>query len=89
MSRTFLTIEQVAVTCGVSVQSVNNWYKFKRENPNNEYARLLPDYFTLEGSRQRMWDKADINALIEFKQKMPKGCKGVMGSVTQRYVKKG
>lgn len=88
MSRTFLKIEEVAVLCGVSVQSVNNWYKFKRENPNNEFARLLPDYQTLEGSRQRIWDKSDINALIEFKQKMPKGCKGVMGSVTQRYVKK-
>jgi len=88
MSRTLLRIEEVALLCGVSVQSVNNWYKFKRENPNNEYARLLPEYTTLEGSRQRMWDKADINALIEFKQKMPKGCKGVMGSVTQRYVKK-
>lgn len=88
MARTLLRIEEVAMMCGVSVQSVNNWYKFKRENPDNEYARLLPEYTTLEGSRQRMWDKADINALIEFKQKMPKGCKGVMGSVTQRYVKK-
>lgn len=89
MSRTLLRIEEVALLCGVSVQSVNNWYKFKRENPDNEYARLLPEYTTLEGSRQRQWDKADIGALIEFKQKMPKGCKGVMGSVTQRYVKKG
>lgn len=88
MARTLLRIEEVAMMCGVSVQSINNWYKFKRENPDNEYARLLPEYTTLEGSRQRMWDKADINALIEFKQKMPKGCKGVMGSVTQRYVKK-
>lgn len=89
MERTFLTIEQVAVTCGVSVQSINNWYKFKRENPNSEYARLLPEYIVLGGHSQRFWDKSDLNALIEFKQKMPKGCKGVMGSVTQRYVKKG
>ena len=88
MSRTLLRIEEVALLCGVSVQSVNNWYRFKRENPDNEYARLLPDYTTVDGSRQRMWDKADINSLIEFKQKMPKGCKGIMGSVTQRYVKK-
>lgn len=88
MSRTFLKIEEVAVLCGVSVQSVNNWYRFKRENPDNEFARLLPEYKTLEGSRQRIWDKSDISALIDFKQKMPKGCKGVMGSVTQRYVKK-
>lgn len=89
MARTLLRIEEVAVLCGVSVQTVNNWYKFKRENPDNEYARLLPNYITLEGHGQRMWDKADINALIEFKQKMPKGCKGIMGSVTQKYVKKG
>ena len=87
MSRTLLKIEEVAVLCGVSVQTVNNWYRFKRENPDNAYARLLPDYITIEGSRQRQWDKADINALLTFKRSMPKGCKGVMGSVTQRYVK--
>lgn len=87
MERTLLTIEQVAVNCGVSVQTINNWYKFKRENPNNEYARLIPDYLTISGHKQRFWDKSDLNALMAFKQKMPKGCKGVMGSVTQKYVK--
>ena len=87
MARTILRIEEVAVLCGVSVQTINNWYKFKRENPNNEYARLLPDYHTVGGREQRFWDKADMDAILNFKQKMPKGCKGVMGSVTQRYVK--
>lgn len=86
--RTLLRIEEVAVLCGVSVQSINNWYKFKRENPNNEYARLLPNYEVIGEHGQRFWDKADMNALLSFKQSMPKGCKGVMGSVTQRYVKK-
>lgn len=87
MARTLLKIEEVAVLCGVSVQTINNWYKFKRENPNNEYARLLPNYECMGGHSQRFWDKSDINALLAFKDKMPKGCKGVMGSVTQRYVK--
>ena len=87
MARTLLRIEEVAVLCGVSVQTVNNWYKFKRENPNNEYARLLPNFECIGGRNQRFWDKSDISALISFKDKMPKGCKGVMGSVTQRYVK--
>ena len=86
--RTLLRIEEVAVLCGVSVQSINNWYKFKRENPDNEYARLLPNYEVIGEHGQRFWDKADMNALLSFKQSMPKGCKGVMGSVTQRYVKK-
>lgn len=89
MARTYLKIEEVAVLCGVSVQTINNWYRFKRENPNNEYARLLPDYETIGEHGQRFWDKSDIEALRAFKQKMPKGCKGVMGSITQRYVKKG
>ncbi len=89
MALTLLRVEEVALLCGVSVQSVNNWYRFKRENPDNEYARLIPDYITLDGSRQRRWNKSDVDALIAFKQKMPKGCKGVMGSVTQRYIKKG
>lgn len=86
--RTLLRIEEVAVLCGVSVQTINNWYKFKRENPDNEYARLIPNYETIGGHGQRFWDKADVPSLLSFKDKMPKGCKGVMGSVTQRYVKK-
>lgn len=86
--RTLLRIEEVAVLCGVSVQTINNWYKFKRENPDNEYAQLLPTFETMGEHNQRFWDKADINSLLAFKQKMPKGCKGVMGSVTQRYVKR-
>ena len=87
MSRTFLKAEEVAVLCGVSLQTLNNWYKFKKENPNNEYARLLPTYATLGGRGQRVWDKSDIDALLNFKSKLPRGCKGVMGSVTQKYVK--
>ena len=86
--RTLLTIEEVAVLCGVSRQTVYNWYKFKRENPDNEYARMLPEYETIGKKGQHLWDKSSLNDLIKFKQTMPKGCKGVMGTVTQRYVKK-
>ncbi len=87
--RTLLRIEEVAVMCGTSVQTINNWYKFKAENPDNEYAKLLPDFERIGGHEQRFWDKSDIDMLIRFKNSMPRGCKGVMGSVTQRYVKKG
>ena len=86
--RTLLKIEEVAVLCGVSTQTINNWYKFKSENPDNEYAQLLPNYERLGGHGQRFWDKSDLNGLLKFKSAMPKGCKGVMGSVTQRYVNK-
>ena len=89
MERKFLSIEEVAVACKVSVQTINNWYKFKKENPNSEYARLIPEYVVIGGHGQRFWNSSDIPALIEFKQKRPNGCKGVMGSVTQKYVKRG
>lgn len=86
--RTLLKIEEVAILCGVSTQTINNWYRFKRENPDNEYARMLPEYETIGEHNQRFWDKSDINSLLMFKHSMPKGCKGVMGAITQRYVKK-
>lgn len=85
--RTLLRIEEVAVACNVSVQTLNNWYKFKAENPDNEYAQLLPEITRIGNKGQRFWDKADIPNLLKFKTSMPKGCKGVMGSVTQKYVK--
>ena len=88
MARTLLKIEEVAVLCGVSVQTINNWYRFKRENPTNEYARLLPDYETIGGHGQRFWDKSDVNSLVSFKDRMPKGCKGVMGKKKKKYVKR-
>ena len=85
--RTLLRIEEVAVAVGVSTQTLNNWYRFKRENPDNEYAQMIPEYTVIGTKKQRFWDKADLSKLIRFKQAMPKGCKGVMGSVTQKYVK--
>lgn len=84
-----LRVEEVAVEIKSSINSINNWYRFKRENPDNKYAKLLPDFYQFEGPRQtRYWKKSDIPRLIDFKTTIPKGCAGVMGSVTQRYYKK-
>ena len=88
MSRTLLKLEEVAILVGVSCQTINNWYRFKKENPDNEYAKMLPDFERIGGHNQRFWDKSDINDLLKFKMFTPKGCKGIMGSVTQRYVRK-
>lgn len=83
-----LKLEEVAILIGSSGKSINNWYWFKRENPDNEYAKMLPDYIQ-EGSRQtRYWNEHDIWKLIEFKQCIPKGRNGIMGSVTQKYYHK-
>lgn len=82
-----LKIEEVAVLIGSSVKTINNWYWFKRENPDNEYAQMLPDYIQ-EGARQtRYWNEDDVWKLINFKNSIPTGRKGVMGSVTQKYLR--
>ena len=85
--RTLLRIEEVAVLCGVSVQTINNWYKFKATYPDNDYAKMLPEIIRVGNRNQKFWDKADIQRFINFKRAIPKGRKGVMGDITQRYVR--
>ena len=87
--KTLLKIEEVAVLIGVSVQTINNWYAFKRAEPDNEYAKMLPEYQQASERQLRLWDKDDIQKFIAFKRAIPKGCKGTMGVITQRYVKNG
>lgn len=83
-----LKLEEVAILIGSSGKSINNWYWFKRENPDNEFAKMLPD-FIQEGKRQtRYWREADIWKLLEFKQSIPQGRNGIMGSITQKYYHK-
>lgn len=85
--KTLLTMDEVAVAVGVTRQTIYYWYKFKKENPDSDYARLLPDFIVI--GRQRFWNKSDINSLMRYKKAIPKGRNGVMGEVTQRYIKKG
>lgn len=83
-----LKVEEVAVLIGVSVPTINTWYRFKRWNKDNEIAQQLPD-FEQEGERTvRLWDKKDIPKLIRFKTLLPQGRGGIMGEVTQRYYHK-
>ena len=83
-----LKLEEVAVVVGSSFKSINNWYWFKRENPDNEYAKMLPDYLQAGPRKPRYWKESDIWKLIAFKQSIPQGRNGVMGSVTQKYYHK-
>ena len=83
-----LKVEEVALLVGVSVKTINNWYAFKKVEPESEYAQLLPE-FKQSGERQtRYWNQSDIWKLIDFKTKIPKGRNGILGSVTQKYYKK-
>ena len=82
-----LTATQVAAQAGISIQTLNIWYKFKRDNPEHELAKLLPNY--MEGERRtRYWKTSDVYKLIEFQTNLPKGRNGVMGDITQKYYRK-
>ena len=78
-----LRIEEVAMSIGVSVQTINRWYQFKREHPEDEVSKRLPEYATDEVRRgkgfMRLWDREDIWKLLEFKQSMKLGRVGKMG----------
>ena len=84
-----LKIEEVALMLNVSVQTINIWYRWARENPDNEIAQSIPKYIQ-NGSRQtRYWTQSDVWKLIEFSKLIPKGRNGIMGDVTPRRIKKG
>lgn len=89
MAEKLLRIEEVALLVGASTQTINNWYRWKKKNPEHQLAKLLPDYIQ-EGNRQmRFWKNSDIWSIVEFKNNIPHGRNGILGDITQRRPKKG
>lgn len=89
MSEKLLRIEEVALLVGSSTQTINNWYRWKKTNPEHPLAKLLPDYVQ-EGNRQmRFWKNSDVWAIVEFKNSIPHGRNGILGDITQRRTRKG
>ena len=77
-----LRIEEVAMIIGVSVQTLERWYKFKREHPDSETAQKIPDYrcVVTAGARQtRVWSQEAVFALSQFKLTRKLGRTGEMG----------
>lgn len=85
MGEQMLRIEEVALLIGVSTQTINIWYRWKKHNPDNEYAELLPDYEQTGARQMRWWKRSDLWKLIEFKNKIPHGRYGILGDITQRH----
>lgn len=80
---------ETAMLLGITTDTLDIWYRFKRQNPDNKYAKMLPEIKHKEGNqKQRFWTEDDIFRLIEYKNTIPQGRNGIMGSVTQKYVKK-
>ena len=90
MKENRLKIAEVATLLECSVNTIESWYRFKRSNPTNKYAMMLPEPYKKDDALRatRYWKQSDIYKLIEFKTSIPRGKNGVMGCVTQKYVKK-
>ena len=86
-----LKVDKLAILVGVSARTINNWYWFKATYPDNEYAKMLPDYKVGKTERNipvRLWDSDDIDKLIHFKEVVPHGRNGILGDITQRRYRK-
>ena len=83
-----LNVSEVSFLVGSSVQTISSWYRWKDLNPDAELAKLLPTYTRIGNKNTRYWKQSDVWALIEFKKSIPQGRSGIMGAVTQKYVKK-
>lgn len=82
-----LTANEVCYLAGISIYTLNNWYKFKELCPDDELAKRLPECEYV-GVRKRYWDESDVGKIIEFKASLPRGRGGRMASATQRYTRK-
>lgn len=83
-----LKVEEVALLVGCSVKTINNWYTWKKENPEHELAKTLPDFIQSGARQTRFWKQSDVWSLINFKTVIPQGRNGILGSVTQKYYHK-
>ena len=88
MAEGLIKATELAYKVGASVQTISMWYKFKEENPDSEYSHMLPDFVCIGANRTRYWKASDVEKLIIFRNSIPRGRNGVLGSVTQRYVGK-
>ena len=81
-----LKVEEVAVLVGISVHTLNIWYSYKKQNPNDVNAKKLPKFHIkkVNGRLTRLWDYEDIPAIIAYKESIPKGRNGYMGSITNK-----
>ncbi len=83
-----MTAAEVCKELDISWVTLNNWYRYKRENSDDELAKILPDYEKEHEKSQRLWKKSDIEKLKEFKEKRNLGRNGQMSKTIQKYYKK-
>lgn len=89
MKTKLLKLEEVAIELGCSCYTINNWYRAKKKNPDNELFDLLPEPRQSGGRQTRYWTQRDINKLKKFSSQLPKGRRGIMGKYKGKGTKNG
>lgn len=84
-----MKVEEVAVRVGVSVQTLNRWYKYKKNHPDTELSKRIPNYTKRKTSSGyvRLWKDDDVWKLVEFKTQLKPGRTGKMGKYGGRGTK--
>lgn len=82
MSERLLKVTEVAFIVGVAPKTIEVWYAFKRKHPENEYAKMLPNYQQETSRGIRYWKECDIEKILEFKNNKPTGRNGLFGDIT-------
>lgn len=75
----YLKVEEVALRVGVSVATINGWYRWARANTDHEYALKLPQYVNPKPGQPRLWTEDAIDQLKAFRALIPHGRAGFLG----------
>ena len=77
----YMKAEEVAMRLGVSIQTLNRWYAYKRKNPDSDFAQKLPEYAlnTTASGKVRLWTEDGLWQLLQFKCAVKVGRTGKMG----------
>ena len=86
-STSLLTASNVANELGVSVKTLTTWYKWYNDpsihKPDN--CPELPCYIQDSPRGKRLWDEGCLYQLKLFRDWVPKGRNGLMGTVNKQY----
>ena len=82
MKERLLKATEVAFLVGIAPKTLEVWYAFKRKHPDNEYAKMLPNYQQEVSRGIRYWKESDIEKILEFKKNKPTGKNGLFGDIT-------
>ena len=82
-----LTASEVANKLGVSVKTLTIWYKWYNDSSIQKPKDCpeLPMYQQDSPHGKRFWDKKHISKLKKFKNWVPKGRNGLMGSINKQF----